>query len=282
MRWPRALVALSCGGALALAGVLLQRLMYNPLASPDLLGVSSGATLTLVLAMLWCGQTLTALQQWGVGLAGSLAVLAALMALGRRQRYAPASVILTGIALTALLQALVQFFLAQGGQDSYRILQWLAGSTYRVTAVQALLLSTLTALLLLLALFVARALTLLSIGRAFSQARGLNGARATALLLALVALLCAIATAAMGPVAFVGLMAPHLAQMLGARTARAQMGLAALLGAATLLWADWLGQALLYPRAMAAGTLVAIVGATYFLLLLIAGRLTRRRLQRVT
>ncbi|BET79827.1 Fe(3+)-hydroxamate ABC transporter permease FhuB [Edwardsiella anguillarum] len=282
LRWPRALVALSCGGALALAGVLLQRLMYNPLASPDLLGVSSGATLTLVLAMLWCGQTLTALQQWGVGLAGSLAVLAALMALGRRQRYAPASVILTGIALTALLQALVQFFLAQGGQDSYRILQWLAGSTYRVTAVQALLLSTLTALLLLLALFVARALTLLSIGRAFSQARGLNGARATALLLALVALLCAIATAAMGPVAFVGLMAPHLAQMLGARTARAQMGLAALLGAATLLWADWLGQALLYPRAMAAGTLVAIVGATYFLLLLIAGRLTRRRLQRVT
>lgn len=200
LRWPRALVALSCGGALALAGVLLQRLMYNPLASPDLLGVSSGATLTLVLAMLWCGQTLTALQQWGVGLAGSLAVLAALMALGRRQRYAPASVILTGIALTALLQALVQFFLAQGGQDSYRILQWLAGSTYRVTAVQALLLSTLTALLLLLALFVARALTLLSIGRAFSQARGLNGARATALLLALVALLCAIATAAMGPV----------------------------------------------------------------------------------
>nr|WP_252860682.1 iron chelate uptake ABC transporter family permease subunit [Edwardsiella ictaluri] len=219
---------MSCGGALALAGVLLQRLMYNPLASPDLLGVSSGATLTLVLAMLWCGQTLTALQQWGVGLAGSLAVLAALMALGRRQRYAPASVILSGIALTALLQALVQFCLAQGGQDSYRILQWLAGSTYRVTAAQALLLSALTALLLLLALFVSRALTLLSIGRAFSQARGLNGA-----------------------------------------------------GAATLLWADWLGQVLLYPRAMAAGTLVAIVGAAYFLLLLIAGRLTRRRLQRV-
>ncbi|WAM45300.1 Fe(3+)-hydroxamate ABC transporter permease FhuB [Edwardsiella piscicida] len=281
LRWPRALAALSCGVALALAGVLLQRLIYNPLASPDLLGVSSGATLTLVLAMLWCGQTLTALLQWGVGLAGSLAVLAALMALGRRQRYAPASVILTGIAMTALLQALVQFCLAQGSQDSYRILQWLAGSTYRVTAAQALLLSALTALLLLLALSVARALTLLSIGRAFSQARGLNSARAAALLLVLVALLCAIATAAIGPVAFVGLMAPHLAQMLGARTAKAQMGLAALLGAATLLWADWLGQALLYPRAMAAGTLVAIIGAAYFLLLLIVGRLTRRRLQRV-
>lgn len=150
-----------------------------------------------------------------------------------------------------------------------------------MTAAQALLLSALTALLLLLALSVARALTLLSIGRAFSQARGLNSARAAALLLVLVALLCAIATAAIGPVAFVGLMAPHLAQMLGARTAKAQMGLAALLGAATLLWADWLGQALLYPRAMAAGTLVAIIGAAYFLLLLIVGRLTRRRLQRV-
>ncbi|BEI21751.1 Fe(3+)-hydroxamate ABC transporter permease FhuB [Vibrio fluvialis] len=275
LRWPRALTALCTGIGLALAGTILQRLIYNPLASPDILGVSSGATFALVFSSLFLGQSLLS-TQWGTALAGSLAVLLVLILLGRKHQFAPSSVILTGIAMTALLQAFVQFCLAKGNQDSYKILQWLAGSTYRVTAEQATLLSGLVLALFVLSLMSSRALTLISISRSFATARGLNSAWMSLGLLVLVAMLCAVVTATMGPVAFVGLIAPHLARMLGAQQVKAQLLLGSLIGATTMLWSDWLGQVLLFPNQIAAGTLVAILGALYFLALLIVNRLAKR------
>ncbi|TNF23457.1 MAG: Fe(3+)-hydroxamate ABC transporter permease FhuB, partial [Vibrionaceae bacterium] len=199
-----------------------------------------------------------------------------LILLGRKHQFAPSSVILTGIAMTALLQAFVQFCLAKGNQDSYKILQWLAGSTYRVTAEQATLLSGLVLALFVLSLMSSRALTLISISRSFATARGLNSAWMSLGLLVLVAMLCAVVTATMGPVAFVGLIAPHLARMLGAQQVKAQLLLGSLIGATTMLWSDWLGQVLLFPNQIAAGTLVAILGALYFLALLIVNRLAKR------
>lgn len=275
LRWPRALTALCTGIGLALAGTILQRLIYNPLASPDILGVSSGATFALVFSSLFLGQSLLS-TQWGTALVGSLAVLLVLILLGRKHQFAPSSVILTGIAMTALLQAFVQFCLAKGNQDSYKILQWLAGSTYRVTAEQATLLSGLVLVLFVLSLMSSRALTLISISRSFATARGLNSAWMSLGLLVLVAMLCAVVTATMGPVAFVGLIAPHLARMLGAQQVKAQLLLGSLIGATTMLWSDWLGQVLLFPNQIAAGTLVAILGALYFLALLIVNRLAKR------
>lgn len=271
LRWPRMLTALFAGVGLAIAGTLLQRLIYNPLASPDILGVSSGATFALVFASLFLGQSLQS-THWMTALLGSAAVLVALLLLGRRHHYAPSSLILTGIAITALLEALVQFTLAKGTGDSYQILLWLSGSTYRVTGEQALLLSVGVVGLTLLALGLSRWLTLISIGPGFATARGLSASRASLVLLILVALLCALVTATMGPVSFVGLIAPHMAMMLGAQRAPSQLLLAALVGGTLMLWADWLGQALLFPAQIAAGTLVAIIGGSYFLLLLLSQR----------
>ncbi len=275
LRWPRGLTALCTGVGLALAGTILQRLIYNPLASPDILGVSSGATFALVFTSLFFGQSLAA-SQWGAAFVGSMAVLFILIMLGRKQQFAPSSVILTGIAVSALLQSFVQFCLSKGSQDSYTILQWLAGSTYRVTGSQALLLSVLVAVMFGLSLAASRALTLLSISRPFAKARGLNTSLMSLLLLGLVAMLCAVVTATMGPVSFVGLVAPHLARMLGAQQTKSQLILGSLIGGVTMLWADWLGQVVLYPNQVAAGTLVAIIGALYFLGLLIFNRVTSR------
>lgn len=271
LRWSRMLTALFAGVGLAIAGTLLQRLIYNPLASPDILGVSSGAIFALVFASLFLGQSLQS-THWMTALLGSAAVLVVLLLLGRRHHYAPSSLILTGIAITALLEALVQFTLAKGTGDSYQILLWLSGSTYRVTGDQALLLSVGVVGLVLLALGLSRWLTLISIGRGFASARGLSASRASLVLLILVALLCALVTATMGPVSFVGLIAPHMAMMLGAQRAPSQLLLAALVGGTLMLWADWLGQALLFPAQIAAGTLVAIIGGSYFLLLLLSQR----------
>ncbi|WP_368869859.1 Fe(3+)-hydroxamate ABC transporter permease FhuB [Proteus mirabilis] len=271
LRFPRLLTALFAGIALAIAGVILQRLIYNPLASPDILGVSSGATFALVFSSLILGNTLQT-SQWGIALLGSGAVMFALLVLGKRHQYAPASLILTGIALTASLEALIQFFLAKGSLSSYKILLWLSGSTYRVTASQAIYFSLAITFIVGLVLLLTRWLTLISVGRNFALARGLHTEHASIILLIIVSLLCALVTSTVGPIAFIGLVAPHMAILIGAQKIKSQLIVSGLIGATLLIWADWLGQVLIYPAQIAAGTLVAILGGSYFICLMLFNR----------
>ncbi len=271
LRWPRFVTALAAGVALAAAGTVLQRLIYNPLASPDILGISAGATFALVGASVFFGANIFASGSL-VAFGGSMLVLMLLLVLGRKNQFAPSSMVLIGIALTALIESLVQFALAKGTQDSYTIINWLAGSTYRVTGSGALVLGVSVAIIFIGLVAVSRWLTLISAGRQFAAARGLNVQATSVILLCSVALLCALVTTTMGPVAFVGLLAPHMAVMLGAKQARAQLIIAALAGGLLMLIADWIGQSILFPMQIAAGTVVSVVGGSYFLLLLIRGQ----------
>nr|WP_247718985.1 iron chelate uptake ABC transporter family permease subunit [Morganella morganii] len=263
--------AATAGVALALAGTLLQRLIYNPLASPDILGVSSGATVALILISVLTGNMIQT-SLWGAALTGSALVLGLLLLLGRRHQFAPATLILTGIALTAGLEAFVQFFLAQGALSNYRILLWLSGSTYRVSGEQSVLFASVIAGLTVIILALSRRLTLISIGRTFAQARGLHTGRTALLMLILVALLCALVTATVGPLAFTGLIAPHMAALCGAQKVKSQLIFAGLAGAVLMIWADWLGQTLIWPSQIAAGTLVSVLGGSYFLGLMLVSR----------
>ncbi|CAI2323209.1 Fe(3+)-hydroxamate ABC transporter permease FhuB [Vibrio parahaemolyticus] len=271
LRWPRMISAISVGVALSVAGIILQRIVYNPLASPDILGVSSGATFAIIITCVMVGSVLAAFN-WGVAFLGSLTVLMLLLIIGKRSHFNPSNFVLSGIALSAQLQALVQFALAQGSGESYKILLWLTGSTYRVTSTSALVLLIAVLVLLAIVLALSRWLTLISIGRAFSNARGLNPSSANTILLVIVALLCAFSTATVGPVSFVGLVAPHMAMMLGARKVKEQLFVGSLIGATLMVWADWLGQIAIYPSQIAAGTLVAIIGSTYFLFLMLKSK----------
>ncbi|EOK5973962.1 Fe3+-hydroxamate ABC transporter permease FhuB [Vibrio parahaemolyticus] len=271
LRWPRMISAISVGVALSIAGIILQRIVYNPLASPDILGVSSGATFAIIITGVMVDSVLAAFN-WGVAFLGSLTVLMLLLIIGKRSHFNPSNFVLSGIALGALLQALVQFALAQGSGESYKILLWLTGSTYRVTSTSALMLLIAVLVLLAIVFALSRWLTLISIGRAFSNARGLNPSSANTILLVIVALLCAFSTATVGPVSFVGLVAPHMAMMLGARKVKEQLFVGSLIGATLMVWADWLGQIAIYPSQIAAGTLVAIIGSTYFLFLMLKSK----------
>lgn len=271
LRFPRLLTALFAGVALAIAGVILQRLIYNPLASPDILGVSSGATFALVFSSLILGSTLQT-SQWEVALLGSFFVMVILLVLGKKHQYAPASLILTGIALTASLEAFIQFFLAKGSLSSYKILLWLSGSTYRVSHDQAIYFTLAITLITGVVLLLTRWLALISIGRSFALARGLHTERASIILLVIVSLLCALVTSTVGPIAFIGLVAPHMAVLMGAQKIKSQLILSALIGATLMVWADWLGQIFIYPAQIAAGTLVAILGGSYFLCLMLLNR----------
>ncbi|CAK1731301.1 Fe(3+)-hydroxamate ABC transporter permease FhuB [Vibrio crassostreae] len=273
IRWPRMLTAIFAGGGLAVAGVILQRLVYNPLASPDILGVSAGAVLALIFSSLFMGYSIHSLSPW-VAFLGSAIALCLLLFLGKKHQFAPSILILTGISLTAVLEALVQFSLTRVGEGKYTLLAWLAGSTYRVEPESATIMAIVITVCIGVALLLSRWVTLIATGRQFASARGLNINIAYVALLCIVAVLCSVVTTTMGPVAFVGLLAPHIAAMVGARLVREQIVLSFLIGAALMLFADWLGQVVVFPAQLAAGTLVSIIGGSYFIFLLLKSRRT--------
>lgn len=152
------------------------------------------------------------------------------------------------------------------------VLGWLAGTTFRVTGPEALTLLVAVAVLSLAAWGLHRWLTLLSVGDPVAAGRGLEVTRARLVLLALAAVLAALVTAFVGPVAFVGLVAPHMASLLGARRAPDQLGCALLLGTSLFVIADWLGRTALYPQQLPAGAVASIIGGGY-----LAALLARRR-----
>lgn len=273
LRWPRVLTAAAAGVGMAISGVILQRLLRNPLASPDIIGISSGASLALVVAVVAFGSSIASAGA-PVALLGALAVLAVLIVLGHRHNNAPNVVALVGISLAALTEAALQFVLAKGGVETYMVLGWLAGSTYRASEAQAVGLALGVVALGGLCLALHRWLTLLSAGDAVAGGRGLSVPGAKAATLCLGAVAAAAVTAVVGPIAFVGLLAPHVAVMLGARTVRPQLVLASGVGAGLMILSDWAGRSLLYPDQIPAGTTAAIVGGTWFALLL-AGRRIR-------
>lgn len=275
-RWPRVLAAAAAGLGMALSGTILQRLVRNPLASPDILGMSSGATFALVSAAVLGGRSI---HEFGAGIAiiGSLCVLALLLWFGRRHAHAPAALALIGIALGALLDALVKFALAAGSEDSFAIVGWLGGSTYRVSGAAAISLAGAMLASLTVTLGLRRWLTLFSAGDTVAAGRGLSLAVARPASMTLAATIAALVTAWLGPVAFIGLLAPHMAVMLGARRVPVQILTAGLLGALLMTGSDWLGRMALYPTQLPAGTFASVLGGGYFVLLLARGRLLGRR-----
>lgn len=273
LRWPRVLAAVAAGSGLAVAGLLLQRLLRNPLASPDVLGITAGAALAVMLVLVVEGTQLFWLKAPLAAFSGSMVVLGLLLVLGRRHGYAPGVMVLVGIALGALLNTGMQFSLAKASSDSLALLGWLAGSTYRVSAGQSVGLAVGVALLSLLSLSFHRALTLMSIDEGIARSRGLEVRRVRLVLLVLAALLCALVTSLLGPVAFVGLLAPHMAALFGARRVVTQLWLAAVLGGLLMLLADWLGRTVIFPMQVPVGIVASVLCGLYFVYLLMRRRL---------
>jgi iron complex transport system permease protein len=266
-RAPRALAALAAGAMLAVAGTLMQRVTGNPLASPEVLGVSAGAALGLIALVVTVGDAGHA-ARIAASAAGALAALLAVLWFSQRSRFAPDRVLLAGIAIGALFQAVVAVAIASGGERATTLLQWLAGSTYTITPTDAALALALCVALCALTPLCNRWLQILPLGEASARALGVSTRDARFTLLLLIALLSAAATLVVGPLSFVGLTAPHFARLLGARRPLQQVLLAAPIGALTIVVADWLGRALLMPRELPAGLVATLIGAPYLMWLL--------------
>ncbi|WPP02045.1 Fe(3+)-hydroxamate ABC transporter permease FhuB [Pseudomonas sp. HR96] len=267
LRAPRIAAALAAGAMLAGAGCLVQRLTHNPMASPEIIGVSSGAAFGVVV-LAFVVSAATRSEQLLAGALGAMAVLLGLLALERRSALAAERLILAGIALSTLFGVLVAVLMAVGDPRMGGLLAWLAGSTYQVSGHEALFALASMAVLLACLPLSLRWLGLLQLGAPQAQALGLAVRPARTALLLLIALLSAAATLVVGPLSFVGLMAPHMARLLGLRRPGPQLAGAVLIGALLMVLADWLGRNLIYPFQIPAGLVATAIGCPYFMWLL--------------
>lgn len=263
-RWPRLAAAALAGIMLATAGTVIQRLSGNPMASPEVIGISSGTALGLIIAM-FSGVGVSLIGLYIGGFLGALATLSVIVMLNRKSGFQPERVLLTGVAITALMNAVQSFALAGGDPRSYQVLAWLSGSTYYVTQSTLLPLSAATVLLVGASFLASRWLDILPLGEASARAIGIKVGRSRGLLLLLVALLTVSATLIVGPLSFVGLMAPHLARLFGFSRAKEHLLCSALVGMVLMLVADWLGRQMLYPQEIPAGLVASLIGGMYLM-----------------
>lgn len=263
-RGPRLLAAVLAGVALGLAGTLIQRMTGNPMASPEMLGISGGAAVVMVITVL-IGADIGRAGQIGAATAGAAGALALLLLLARKHRFAGNQLLLGGLALYVFMDAGLRLVMASGGTVASRLLNWMYGSTWLISESEALGLMVLILLIAALLLLIIRPLTLLPLGETSASSLGLPVPGARLALLLLAALLTGAATVVIGPLSFVGLIAPHLARVLGQQTVGRQLIVAALAGGLLLGVADYLARTVIYPNQLPAGLLAALVGGLYFL-----------------
>lgn len=266
-RMPRLMVAMATGLMLAAAGCIVQRLTGNPMASPEVLGISSGAAFGVVIMLFMVpGDAFVWLLP--AGSIGAATTLMIITFVGGRGGFSPERMLLAGMAVSTAFATLMLMLFASGDPRMANLMTWLSGSTYSVDGAQAWRTCLIAVVLLALVPLGRRWLTLLPLGGETARSLGMALKPSRFALLLLAAALTAAATLSIGPLSFIGLMAPHMARMLGFRRTMPQLLIAALLGAALMATADWLGRIVAFPYQIPAGLLATFIGAPYFVYLL--------------
>jgi len=267
LRIPRTVLAVAVGLALGVAGALMQGHTRNPLADPGLLGVEAGASCAVVFAIYSLGIDDLAGYAW-FALAGAGLAAAAVFAIGSsRGGPDPVSLVLAGAAVSALLLAVTQAIVVRDATtlDAYRF--WVVGSTSgREMSVFWQVLPFL-ALGLLFAAMSTPGLNLLQLGDDVAASLGLTPWRQKALGVAAVMLLTGAATAACGPIGFVGLVVPHVARRIGGVDYRWVVPYSGLLGGLLVTLTDVVGRLVVRPAELQVGIVMALIGGPAFVLL---------------
>lgn len=273
LRLPRGLLALLVGAGLGVSGALLQQIVRNPLASPDIIGISDGAALGAVLFLAWFAGIVSLTWLPPVAIASAALTATIIYALawkpGGTTAVAPIRLVLVGIALAAALKAVATLVLVMSPlSTTVQAYIWLTGTVYGAQWQDVTRLLPWTLTLIPVAMLAARALTLLGMNDEQSKGLGLAVGRYRLLLLACSVGLAGSAVAFAGGMAFVGLMAPHLARRYTGQTSTGLILGAGLTGACLVLLADLLGRVAFLPQDLPAGIFVSGVGAPFFIYLL--------------
>ena len=273
-RMPRVLAAVVVGASLATAGVVLQALFRNPLAAPETLGVSSGAALGAIIAIT-VGSSLAFGPLSPVPLASLAGALAAaslvyLLASAPRRPLSTAVLLLAGVTLNAFISAVILFvqYMADFTQ-SFRVLRWLIGDLDIGTYVPIVGALPLLAISLVVAATIASRLNLISVGVSAAATRGVDVERTQRLAFVSASLATSTAVSLAGPVAFVGIVVPHIVRLMVGVDHRIVLPAAILFGASFLVACDLVARTILAPVEIPVGIVTAVIGGPFFLWLLI-------------
>jgi len=276
-RLPRVLAAALVGAGFSLSGVVFQALLRNPLAAPDTLGVSAGASLGAMLVLTahadftLFGVSVVPLATFA-GALGALAIVFVL-ALAKGRGTSSTVLLLAGIAISALLSAAGRFIqYLSDVTGTFRTVQWLMGSLD--VGSYAPILASLVPFGLACIGFATlpRILDLISLGEDAAEARGVDVVRAERVALVSASLSTGAAVALGGPVLFVGIIVPHIVRRLVGADHRLVLPASALFGAALLIVCDLIARTIIAPVEMPVGIITAIIGGPFFLWLLFRGR----------
>lgn len=267
LRLPRILAAALAGACLAASGLLLQGVVRNPLAAPELVGVMSGAgvgAMTLLLVFPAAPVSLLPVAAF----VGAVAAFSLVYAAAWRDGITPERLALVGIGVSAFGAALINIMVVRSDMRIAQALVWLSGSTYAQALDDASALALWALVLVPVAWVTCRHLDLLALGEESATGLGLGVERTRLVHLGLAVGLAAAAVATVGTVGFVGLIAPHAARLLTGGRHRRLVPLALVLGAVLLVGADVVGRTVLAPKEIPSGLVAAVLGAPYFVWLL--------------
>ncbi|KMY51352.1 FecCD family ABC transporter permease [Peribacillus loiseleuriae] len=277
-RLPRIIVALMVGMSLAVAGGILQGMIRNPLASPDVLGITGGAAVAVVSFLAFFSDqnhALTVSIKWMplAAFAGAGIIALLVYFLAWKNGVSPIRLVLIGIGISALMQALTTLMMIVG--PIYRASEaniWITGTVYGSNWTNVAILVPWTVIFLLIAFVMARNINVLELGDETATGVGGRVQRYRFLLLLISTALIGSSVAFAGGIGFVGLMAPHMARRLVGSAFGALLPVSAFIGGILVMLADLIGRTLFSPLEIPAGVFTAGIGAPYFIYLLFKTR----------
>ncbi|WP_338166648.1 FecCD family ABC transporter permease [Vibrio sp. 10N] len=273
LRMPRVLGCALIGASLAVAGVLMQGLTRNPLASPSVLAINSGAALMIVLTSF--GVLTLPLPTVVAGALGSVLSGLLVIYLGGffENRPHPVKLVLAGIAVNALLLGLTRATIILADDQAYSIQSWLIGSVSNLDWDSINLLAPISLLALLLSWGLAHQLNLLVLGNDVATGLGVNTTVIRLLACLSIVMLTSVSVSTAGPIGFLGLLVPHMARKLVGNNFFLLIPASALLGALLLMLSDTLARAIAFPSETPVGVVTALIGTPFFIFISIKGRI---------
>ena len=273
-RLPRTLIGVLAGAALGLAGVLTQSLTRNALAEPGTLGVNAGAAVGVIIGLIATGGASIMVYVW-FAFAGAALTSVLVHRLGRTGRSGvdPARLVLAGAALSVVLSALTRALILSADATVYESFRsWATGSLQGRGWESLPVVGTCLVVGLLISLALAGPLDSVTLGTDMATALGVNIRLTWTLANAAIVVLAGGATAACGPIAFIGLASPHIARAVSGPNHRLLLPVSALLAAVLLLLADVIGRIVVFPGEIGAGVMTALIGSPFFIHLVRRGR----------
>ena len=266
-RLPRLFLALGVGAGLGLSGALIQGVIRNPLASPDLMGISAGAGLAATALLVFYAAAPVYLLLV-TALSGGLIAAAIILLIAYKTRPTPIRLALIGIAISTFLSSGIDFLMIVNPIEINTAMVWLTGSLWGRNWTQVPIIWATLAVTLPFAFWLAWRLDVMGLGEECATSLGIHPSKLQLMALLTAVILASISVAVAGTIAFIGLLAPHLARMLFGHNHKLLIPSSALIGALMLIISDTLARGLQPPLELPAGVLTSLIGAPYFIFLL--------------